>query len=210
MLRNEDYQQQCVTRNEIYGQIYADWGDIHAYAQNFKGWFDDRGRDLFAEPYAELMTEQLTPGEDQLEDDARVIYLQVPIFKQQYLLTREFERVIQREQRRLRVNRSKEPSKSKYPVHANPNVSALERYLRVWDMKKEGFTAPEIHEEVFGSISEAQIRANYDKRNEGMLKHEANRLRQQRYYSVVARAHKAAETMISNTALGIFPCKDMQ
>ena len=121
---------------------------------------------------------------------------------------REIERVVKRNQKRLNIDHAQEPSEAKYPIYANPNVAALERNLCVWDMKQAGVGNVEIHETLFGQITNKQILDNYEKRDEGLLRHEINRLRQQRYHSVVARAFKTANAMIENTALGKFPCKD--
>lgn len=56
LLRNKDYERYCKTKRGAFAELYADWGDVVQYANDFKAWFNDgdRGRRLFAEPLLEI------------------------------------------------------------------------------------------------------------------------------------------------------------
>lgn len=208
MLRNEDYKEHCQNGAGDFDQLYGDFGDIHAYADDFKGWFNERGPNLFGEQLAELKVEELEVGADGLVDDERVIYLQIPIHQNPKRLVRQVERIIARHQRATKT--ADETSTALYPIYTNPNVSALERYLKVWDMRRAGVSATDVHVQLFGTVTDAQIRKSYEARGEGVDRNDINRIRSKRYYSVVARAYQTAAAIIANVGKGLFPCSEPQ
>lgn len=210
LLRNDGFKEHCQNGKGDFDQLYTDFGNIHAYADDFKGWFTQYGPKLFGEQLAELKVEQLEAEADELVDDQRVIYLQIPIHQNPKRLVRQVERIIDRAQKAAERDNQNEPSTALYPIFTKPNVNALERNLKVWDMRQKGLRSTLIHEQLFGTVTDAQIRRSYDARGEGVDKGDIARIKSKRYGSVIARAQRTASLMIANVGRGVFPCSDPQ
>ena len=74
LLRNKAYGVYCKNKRGDFRELYADWGDVTAYADDFKAWFNDsdRGRRLFAEPLLVIDNQRLDLAADIDWQDPRV------------------------------------------------------------------------------------------------------------------------------------------
>jgi hypothetical protein len=132
--RNSDYKNCCDNggRGKL-KSLYADFGDVHSV--DFKTWWqtDSRGANLFAE--------QLPPDfkviasvEEFVERD-RVIFLQVPLSLPKRFLTQQFQKILNQHHEGRRGIRTNRISTAKYPITGHVDTDALEKCLRVYDMR---------------------------------------------------------------------------
>lgn len=115
--------------------IYQDFGDV--FTTDFKRWWqtNERGAYLFAE--------QLPPKMiviDEMPDasiSGQVLVLQVPLKLPKRLLMAEFQKLLNVNHSGKRGRRNNVSSSARYPVTGHIDTDALQKCLRVYDMKIE-------------------------------------------------------------------------
>lgn len=113
--------------------IYQDFGDV--FTTDFKRWWqtNERGAYLFAE--------QLPPKMiviDEMPDasiSGQVLVLQVPLKLPKRLLMAEFQKLLNVNHSGKRGRRNNVSSSARYPVTGHIDTDALQKCLRVYDMK---------------------------------------------------------------------------
>ena len=113
--------------------IYQDFGDV--FTTDFKRWWqtNERGAYLFAE--------QLPPKMiviDKMPDasiSGQVLVLQVPLKLPKRLLMAEFQKLLNVNHSGKRGRRNNVSSSARYPVTGHIDTDALQKCLRVYDMK---------------------------------------------------------------------------
>jgi len=113
--------------------IYQDFDDV--FATDFKTWWqtNERGAYLFAE--------QLPPKMiviDEMPDasiSGQVLVLQVPLKLPKRLLMAEFQKLLNVHHSGKRGRRNNVSSSARYPVTGHIDTDALQKCLRVYDMK---------------------------------------------------------------------------
>lgn len=113
--------------------LYKDFGDV--FATDFKSWWqtNDRGAYLFAErlpPEMKLINE--LPAE---VDNNQVLIIQIPLALPKRFLTAEFQKLLNKHHAGRRGRRNNEMSTARYPVKGHIDTDALQKCLRVYDMK---------------------------------------------------------------------------
>ena len=114
---------------------YQDFGDV--FTTDFKTWWqtNERGAYLFAE--------QLPPKMivlDEMPDasiSGQVLVLQVPLKLPKRLLMAEFQKLLNVHHSGKRGRRNNVSSSARYPVTGHIDTDALQKCLRVYDMKIE-------------------------------------------------------------------------
>jgi hypothetical protein len=112
---------------------YQDFGDV--FTTDFKTWWqtNERGANLFAE--------QLPPKMiviDEMPDasiSGQVLVLQVPLKLPKRLLMAEFQKLLNVHHSGKRGRRNNVSSSARYPVTGHIDTDALQKCLRVYDMK---------------------------------------------------------------------------
>lgn len=218
LLRNEQYEVFCRLKREgkvrardheaCLFELYKNWGDVHLLKDDFRTWFFDVGWELFCEPMLKNKISRIGPNDDSF-NEPDFLQLSIPLSLPTKILTKQFGNLLEKHQGRGVPQIKPSESRAKYPVYTKPDVAALSRDLQVWDMKNKGAKAPEIHEKIFGKLTDRQI---IKLLNIGTRKiddkdvQDIKRYRTQRYYNVVKRAYNKAQKMVDNTAFGLFPC----
>lgn len=209
--RHEGYRQFCVTGEGTFSELYADFGDIHAYGDDFRSWFYEVGFDLFAERWlpADIVTADsidALQASSAIDADSEYVYAAIPIGNSRKHLLREYDKVITRLKEQRKKDGKDTGSTARYPVARIPYVNSLANYLAVWDECQTGAPLAEVYERVFPPLSDAAIA----KRSQRRLSSEAqiDRVRKQQYSNVVVRARNKANLLIANVAKGVFPSFD--
>ena len=211
LLRNKEYEHYCKTGKGDFKKIYEDFGNVFDYTNNFKDWWfeENRGVNLFAEPFFELNTEVLNPNTDKLAEDERVLYLKVPITNNPKVLRREFEQILKGKHPQLSKQKSNPVSLSKYPLHTAPKTEAYLKMLNVYDCKANNLKAKDIHIKYIKQINVKDWLNNYNEKhyNEGIAisEQEARRFVHALYSKNVYRYNKKAINLFNNAGKGIFP-----
>jgi hypothetical protein len=132
--RSDDYKKCCASAGMgIMKNIYQDFGDV--LSTDFKTWWqtNERGAYLFAEqlpPKFQLINS--LPNEITLN---QVMLLQVPMALPKRLLMSEFQKILNAHHAGKRGRRNNVSSTARYPVTGHIDTDALQKCLRVYDMK---------------------------------------------------------------------------
>ena len=177
--------------------IYQDFGDV--FATDFKNWWqiNDRGAFLFAEhlPPKMIVIDEMPDA----SISSQVLLLQVPLTLPKRLLMAEFQKLLNTHHAGKRGRRNNVSSTARYPVTGHIDTDALQKCLRVYDMKIEYPKMPlwqitqlckAIKREAFIEASDTQAIITNKKL---ILANTASRL------------VKKAETIIKNVESGRFP-----
>ncbi len=113
--------------------IYQDFGDV--FATEFKTWWqtNERGAYLFAEHFPPRMT--LIDAMPDASVTNQVLVVQVPLALPKRFLTAEFQKLLNVHHSGKRGRRNNESSTARYPVTGHIDTDALQKCLRVYDMK---------------------------------------------------------------------------
>jgi hypothetical protein len=114
--------------------LYKDFGDV--FTSDFKTWWQtgDRGARLFAEqlpPRMSLIDEMPAPA---IAD--QVLVVQVPLTMSKRTLSVEFQKILKVNHAGKRGKRNNVISTARYPVTGHIDTDALQKCLRVYDMRK--------------------------------------------------------------------------
>ena len=134
-LRRSDAYKKCCASNGN-GQlksIYNDFGDV--FATDFRSWWQKNGRGayLFAEHLPPVFqTVKAMPNDVTME---QILLLQVPMALPKRLLMAEFQKLLNEHHLGKRGRRNNVFSTAKYPVTGHVDIFALQKCLRVYDLK---------------------------------------------------------------------------
>ena len=113
--------------------IYQDFGDV--FATDFKSWWqtNERGAFLFAEHLPPTFQPiKAIPNEVTM---SQVMVLQVPMALPKSRLMAEFQKLLNAHHSGKRGRRNNESSTARYPVTGHIDTDALQKCLRVYDMR---------------------------------------------------------------------------
>ena len=139
--RSEAYKKCCSSGGKgKLKNIYRDFGDV--FSTDFKSWWqsNERGAYLFAEQLPpkfqpiKSMPEEVTMNQ--------VIVLQVPLALPKRFLMAEFQKLLNAHHSGKRGRRNNVSSTARYPVTGHIDTDALQKCLRVYDMKIENPKMP--------------------------------------------------------------------
>ena len=132
--RSDAYKKCCASGgNEKLKTIFQDFGDV--FATDFKTWWqsNERGAYLFAEQLPpKFQTIKVLPDEVTMN---QVMVLQVPMALPKRLLMSEFQKLLNTHHAGKRGRRNNVSSTARYPVTGHIDTDALQKCLRVYDMK---------------------------------------------------------------------------
>jgi len=113
--------------------IYQDFGDV--FTTDFKTWWqtNERGASLFAEQLPPKMT--LIDEMPDASISVQVLVLQVPLKLPKRLLMAEFQKLLNVHHSGKRGRRNNVSSSARYPVTGHIDTDALQKCLRLYDMK---------------------------------------------------------------------------
>ena len=120
--------------------IYQDFGDV--FSIDFKTWWqtNEHGAYLFAEQLPpKFQTIKVIPDEVTMN---QVMLLQVPMALPKRLLMAEFQKLLNAHHAGKRGRRNNVSSTARYPVTGHIDTDALQKCLRVYDMKTENPKMP--------------------------------------------------------------------
>lgn len=134
--RSDAYKKCCASGGKgKMKHIYQDFGDV--FATDFKTWWQSNERGAF------LFAEQLPPKMKLLDEmpDAsaasQVLVVQVPLALPKRFLTAEFQKLLNVHHSGKKGRRNNESSTARYPVTGHIDTDALQKCLRVYDMRTE-------------------------------------------------------------------------
>jgi len=132
--RSEAYKKCCSSDGKgKLKNIYLDFGDV--FASDFITWWqsNDRGAYLFAEQLPPKMTLiDAMPDASLVE---QVLVVQVPLALPKRFLAAEFQKMLNLHHSGRRGRRNNESSTARYPVSGHIDTVALQKCLRVYDLK---------------------------------------------------------------------------
>lgn len=231
-LRRHDGYKDCCNRGGAgrYKELYADWGNVHAYENFWKWWSEEiattelRGEYLFAEPYEYRQIEEVQILKNQTQDE---LIVSIPLEVRTAELTRSLRRLLQQHTERSRAARRK--SRARYPVSASVPLLTLLKTLKVYDLLKEykeALILPNKHpDKVFKyEIADlAQLDYNDQVEGKGLSYYkrmaatgdvddladftEVQNTVRTRMTQTVNRYEKAANEYLENVVLGKFPLR---
>lgn len=131
------YRETCKSakRGGVSSEIYQDFGDVHA-SDDFWPWWLERGCDLFCEPrsYSIVTHESVNwPSLDDYAHSDKQILVTIS-------LEGDIERTISEVKELLKqrshkdAGRGRNTSGALYQIFTKPDVAALDRYYRVWEV----------------------------------------------------------------------------
>jgi len=139
--RSDAYKKCCSTGGKgKLKNIYQDFGDV--FSTDFKSWWqsNERGAYLFAEQLPpKFQPIKSLPDEVTMN---QVILLQVPMALPKRLLMAEFQKLLNAHHSGKRGRRNNVSSTARYPVTGHIDTDALQKCLRVYDMKIENPKMP--------------------------------------------------------------------
>ena len=139
--RSEAYKKCCSSGGKgKLKNIYQDFGDV--FSMDFKTWWqtNERGSNLFAEHLPpKFETINVLPDEVTMN---QVMLLQVPLALPKRLLMAEFQKLLNAHHAGKRGRRNNVSSTARYPVTGHIDTDALQKCLRVYDMKTENPKMP--------------------------------------------------------------------
>lgn len=132
--RSDSYKKCCASggKGEL-KNIFQDFGDV--FATDFKTWWQTNERGAF------LFAEQLPPKMklvDEMPDASvagQVLIVQVPLALPKRFLTAEFQKLLNAHHSGKRGRRNNVSSTARYPVTGHIDTDALQKCLRVYDLK---------------------------------------------------------------------------
>jgi hypothetical protein len=132
--RNEGYEKCCKSGGKgKFAKLYKDFGDIHS--ADFKSWWqkNNLGVTLFAEVLPPEFKVIVDPADVHRSD--KTIYLQVSLDLPKRFLSSQFQKILNKHHSGTRGRRTNRYSTAKYPVTGHVDTDALQKCLRVYDMK---------------------------------------------------------------------------
>jgi len=186
---NEDYIQTCEAAGiGPCAELYADFGDVRS--DDFKRWWIDTGRDLFAEPADDDIA--VVTHTDQLNSDKNRVVLSIPVTGDMNRTLAELRKLLQHIFNQNRKNQTKKSLAIRQP-HTKPVLSSLHKQLMLLKARKANKNAnlPELAEILNWPVSEKDpdTTSDYD-RSTG---------------SAVSRSLALAKMIVTNVGLGRFP-----
>jgi hypothetical protein len=120
--------------------IYQDFGDV--FSTDFKTWWQSNERGAYL--FAEQLPPKLQPIKSMPEEVTmnQVIVLQVPMALPKRRLMAEFQKLLNAHHSGKRGRRNNVSSTARYPVTGHIDTDALQKCLRVYDMKIENPKMP--------------------------------------------------------------------
>ena len=208
--RHDGYREYCTTKRGPYKKLYTDFGDVHAYADDFRQWFYDIGFDLFIEaplPARIVISDDCNSltTTDGFDANADYVFAAIPVGNSRKHLLREYKKVITQIKDQRKRDGLDGKSTAKYPVHRIPYIHNLKLNLQVWDLRQSGMKSPDVYETVFARITDAQLKKR-GYRDDDIKRFQ--RIRTQQYHNVINRHYRSARLLIENVADGNFPCTD--
>jgi hypothetical protein len=186
--------------------LYKDFGDVRG--DDFKAWWreGDRGATLFAEPAVEVSVRVLNEG-DAITDPAKGLSVYLPLNLPNGFLVKRVKdllNAIRKGKRGVQYGRA-DKSNAKYKFDGQPNLKALEKTLKVYDMLKERANNPTTPHIPYWKIAQrAGIIEDKGKILPTDSVPEADRKRAV-MTAIVIRLKKRAEATIENVGKGVFP-----
>lgn len=132
--RSDAYKKCCVSGGKgKLKNIYQDFGDV--FASDFKSWWqqNERGAYLFAEQLPPKM--KLIDVMPDVSVAGQVLVVQVPLALPKRFLAAEFQKLLTAHHAGKRGRRNNVSSTARYPVTGHVDTDALQKCLRVFDMK---------------------------------------------------------------------------
>lgn len=214
LLRSKSYRIYCETGKGKFGNVFQLFGNVFAYDGNFKKWFleDDRGIKLFAEPYSEVTTKQLSERSSVDWANDNLCVIQFDASRYQAFVLRQVRRLVK--EACVRAQAAKVLSKARVQfVSAPKDCDAYRRMLQVWDLTQRGEKTSTIHAACYPqkkrTIEQRQSEALARKRKAGSDDYidalAAKVLLQKQMSQEVRRDYKRACRLIENAAKGFFP-----
>ena len=134
-LRRSDAYKKCCASGGMrkLKKIYQDFSDV--FTTDFKTWWqtNERGAYLFAEQLPPKMT--LIDAMPDANVANQVVVIQVPLKLPKRLLMAEFQKLLNAHHSGKRGRRNNVSSTARYPVTGHIDTDALQKCLRVYDMK---------------------------------------------------------------------------
>ncbi len=186
--------------------LYKDFGDVRG--DDFKAWWreGDRGATLFAEPAVEVSVRVLSEG-DSITDPAKGLSVYLPLNLPNGFLVKRVKdllNAIRKGKRGVQYGRAKK-SNAKYKFSGQPNLKALERTLKVYDMIKAETIKPAGPKMTYWKIAQkAGIIEDKQKILPTDSLFQADKKRRI-LTAIVGRLKKRAEASIDNVGKGVFP-----
>lgn len=198
--KNSDYEKCCTSRGKgNLKSLYADFGDVHA--GDFKTWWqmNDRGAYLFAEQSVPQFT-LMSNFENVIRDDL-VLYLQIPLALPKRYLEQQFKLLLKEHHDGRRGRRNNEKSTARYPIVGHVDTVALQKCLRVYEMRNTHLDLAlwEIAQEGKVTSSKQFIK------NDGTETKAEIVNKKYVLANTASRLLKRAESIIKNTTEGRFP-----
>ena len=139
--RSDSYKKCCASggKGKMSG-LYEEFGDV--FATDFKTWWktEERGARLFAERLPpKMMLIDVLPAPTVAD---QVLVIQVPLALSKRTLTVEFQKILKDHHEGKRGRRNNVNSTARYPVTGHIDTDALQKCLRVYDMRKENPKMP--------------------------------------------------------------------
>jgi hypothetical protein len=186
--------------------LYKDFGDVRS--DDFRTWWrkGDRGATLFAEPAVEVSVKVLTPG-DIIGDPAQGLSVYLPLnLPNGFLIKRvnDLLGAIRKGKRGVQYGRAQRSS-ALYKFGGQPNLKALEKTLKVYDILNEEASKPAGSRMPYWKI--AQKAGIIDDNRKILPTDSIGRAAKKRAVmtAIVGRLKNRAEASIRNAARGIFP-----
>jgi len=132
--RSDAYKKCCASGGKgKLKSIYQDFGDV--FSTDFKSWWqtNERGAFLFAEQLPPKLT--LIDGMPEASVAGQVLVIQVPLALPKRFLAAEFQKLLTAHHAGKRGRRNNVSSTARYPVTGHVDTDALQKCLRVFDMK---------------------------------------------------------------------------
>ena len=132
--RSDAYEKCCLSGGKgKLKNIYKDFGDV--FSTDFKSWWqtNEHGAFLFAEQMPPQMTLIHAMPDDSVAN--QVLVVQVPLALPKRLLAAKFQELLTVHHSGKRGRRNNESSSARYPVTGHVDTDALQKCLRVYDMK---------------------------------------------------------------------------
>lgn len=140
---NKDYEETCANGEGRFGELYKDFGDIHA--TNFAAWWKEKMWMLFGEPWQVIMVERLKKQVQKIMDrganlDGELwISLKIPLHVSGYRIAALLEGLIEREQKRLSIDTDKWNCEPKYKFAGGAQFDTLDTDLKILNTKTVTF-----------------------------------------------------------------------
>ena len=196
--RSDAYKKCCASGGKgKLKNIYLNFGDV--FAADFKTWWqsNERGAYLFAEQLPPKMT--LIDAVPDASLAGQVLVVQVPLALPKRFLAAEFQKLLNLHHSGKRGRRNNVNSTARYPVSGHIDTVAMQKCLRVYDMKIANPKMPlwQLAQECKAIKRDAFIE---DCDTQGIITNKKFILA-----NTASRLLKRASKIISKTELGNFP-----